>query len=140
MIIPRRFSGNGQKKQQNYESYRKRSEVSKELEEHISWAIAENGSNPIESPESTAGSKNVEQLTKAYANLEKAEAERLKVELQICESKRRQWVNWDVVIPKVAGIMATALVTGFWICIEQGTPVPSRLVQMSTSLTTPRGL
>lgn len=140
MIIPKYFSRSRNRKRDRYEEYRQKSRVSRELEEHLSWAIAENGGNQIDSAESTVGSKNVETLSKAYASVEKAEAERLKVELAIADSRRRQWINWDTIIPKVAGIVVTGLVTGFWLCIEQGTPVSQRLVKMSTDLTLPRGL
>ncbi len=140
MIFPRRFSRSQNRKRHQYEEYRQRSHVSRELEEHLSWAIAENGGNQIDSEDSTVGSKNVETLAKAYASVEKAEAERLKVELAIADSRRRQWVNWDTIIPKVAGVAVTGIVTIFWICLEQGTPVPTRLVKMTSDLTIPRGL
>ena len=140
MIFPRRFSRSRNRRGHQYEEYRRRSKVSKELEEHLSWAIAENGGNQIDSEESTVGSRNVETLARAYASVEKAEAERLKVELAIADSRRRQWINWDTVIPKVAGVAVTGVVTIFWICLEQGTPVPARLVKMTSDLTLPRGL
>lgn len=140
MIFPRCFSRSRNRKRYQYEEYRQHSRVSKELEEHLSWAIAENGGNQIDSENATTGSKNVETLAKAYASVEKAEAERLKVELAIADSRRRQWVNWDTVIPKVAGVVVTGAVTVFWICMEQGTPVPTRLVKMTSDLTLPRGL
>lgn len=140
MIFPRRFSRSQNRKGHSYEEYRRRSHVSKELAEHLSWAIAENGGNQIDSEESTVGSKNVETLARAYASVEKAEAERLRVELAIADSRRRQWINWDTVIPKVAGVAVTGVVTIFWICLEQGTPVPARLVKMTSDLTLPRGL
>ena len=140
MIFPRRFSRSQNRRGHQYEEYRRHSQVSKELEEHLRWAIAENGGNQIDSEESTTGSKNVETLAKAYASVEKAEAERLKVELAIADSRKRQWVNWDTIIPKVAGVAVTGMVTIFWICLEQGTPVPSRLVKMTSDLTLPRGL
>ena len=115
-------------------------DVRTELAEHISMAIAENASEELSSDEATAGSRNIETLAKAYSQLEKAEAERQKVILQIKEAERRQWVNWDVVLPKVAAIGVTGAVTVFWLCMEQGTPLPMRLVKMVGDLTLPRGL
>lgn len=115
-------------------------DIRTELAEHISMAIAENSSEELSSDKATAGSKNIETLSKAYSQLEKAEAERLKVILQIKEAERRQWVNWDVVLPKLAAVGVTGAVTVFWICMEQGTPLPMRLVKMVSDLTLPRGL
>lgn len=115
--------------------------TSKELlEEHIKSSIEENACEHIDSDKATRGAQNIELLTKAMEHLEKAEAERLKVELQIDESKKRQWISWDVVIPKLFSIGVLGLVTIFWICLEQGTPVPLRLVKLTNDLLTPRGL
>lgn len=113
------------------------SRIITEMEEHLSMAIAENATLDIESNEATAGSKNVETLAKAYSQLQKAENERLRTELQIVEAKQ---VNWDNILPKVAGCCVAGLVTVFWLCLEQGTPLPMRLVQVVTNLTMPRNL
>ena len=110
------------------------------LEEHIKNSIEENACEHIDSDKATRGAQNIELLTKAMEHLEKAQAERLKVELQINEAKKKQWISWDVVIPKLFSIGVLGLVTIFWICLEQGTPVPMRLVKLTNDLLTPRGL
>ena len=120
--------------------YHEKSKVVTELEDHISMAMAENASLNIESAEATTGSKNVETLCKAYSQLQKAETEQLKLELQIAEANKQRMVNWDNILPKVAGVVVTGVVTAFWICLEQGTPLPMRLVQMASNLTMPRNL
>ncbi len=140
MIISRSFL-RSYKKKNNFEGhYRKKSKVVTELEDHISMAMAENASLNIESAEATTGSKNVETLCKAYSQLQKAETEQLKLELQIAEANKQRMVNWDSILPKVAGVVVTGIVTTFWICLEQGTPLPMRLVQMASNLTMPRNL
>lgn len=103
-------------------------------------ALAENAGVDISSNEATAGSKNIETLSKAYSQLRKAEAEELKLELQIAEAKKQRMINWDIVIPKVAGIAVAGMTTAFWLCLEQGTPLPMRLVKMVGDLTLPRNI
>lgn len=110
------------------------------LEEHLKESILECSMEHIDTAEATVGSQNLEKLAKAMASLETAESERLRVQLEIEEAKRRQWINWDMMIPKLVGIGVTGAVTVFWICLEQGTPLPMRLVQMASNLTMPRGL
>lgn len=140
MLVPKCFSRSNRRSKNQYEEYRKQSRISKELEEHLSMAISENGGNNIDSNESTIGSKNIETLAKAYANLKKAESERLKLELAIADSYKRRWINWDNVLPKLAGVVVTGAVTIFWLCLEQGTPIPTRLTRMASDLTVPKGL
>lgn len=103
-------------------------------------AISENSGVDISSPEATNGSKNIETLSKAYAQLQKAESEQLKLELQIVEAKKQRCISWDVVIPKVAGIAVAGMTTAFWLCLEQGTPLPMRLVKLVSDLTLPRNI
>lgn len=110
------------------------------LEEHLKECITENALEHVDTDKATKGAQNIELLTKSMEHLEKAEAERLKVELQLAEARRRQWVNWDVVLPKMVAIGVTGAVTVFWLCLEQGTPIPMRLVKMASDLTVPRGL
>lgn len=114
--------------------------ATKMLEEHIKECITENALEHVDTDRATKGAQNIELLSKSMEHLKKAEAEQLKVELQLAEARRRQWVNWDIVLPKLVAIGATAAVTIFWLCLEQGTPVPMRLVKMATDLTVPRGL
>lgn len=110
------------------------------LEEHLKECITENALEHVDTDKASKGAQNIELLTKSMEHLKKAEAEQLKVELQLAEAQRRQWVNWDIVLPKLAAIGVTGAVTIFWICLEQGTPVPMRLVKMATDLTLPKGL
>ena len=110
------------------------------LEEHLKECITENALEHVDTDKASKGAQNIELLTKSMEHLEKAEAERLKVELQLAEAQRRQWVNWDIVLPKIAAIGVTGAVTVFWLCLEQGTPIPMRLVKMVSDLTVPRGL
>lgn len=110
------------------------------LEEHLKECITENACEHVDTDKASKGAANIELLAKSMEHLEKAEAERLKVELQIAEAKRRQFVNWDVLLPKLAAIGVTGLVTVFWLCLEQGSPIPMRLVKMASDLITPRGL
>jgi len=110
------------------------------LEEHLKECITENALEHVDTERASKGAQNIELLTKSMEHLEKAEAERLKVELQLAEAQRRQWVNWDIVLPKMVAIGVTGAVTVFWLCLEQGTPVPMRLVKMVSDLTVPRGL
>lgn len=110
------------------------------LEEHLKESITENALEHIDSDRAAKGAQNIELLTKSMEHLKKAESEQLKVQLQIAEAQRRQWVNWDIVLPKLAAIGVTGCVTVFWLCLEQGTPVPMRLVKMVTDLTLPKGL
>lgn len=110
------------------------------LEEHLKECITENALEHVDTDKASKGAQNIELLTKSMEHLKKAEAEQLKVELQLAETQRRQWVNWDIVLPKLAAIGVTGAVTIFWICLEQGTPVPMRLVKMATDLTLPKGL
>ena len=139
MLFTRHFLKVCRKKQETIESYEENSLV-KEMQNHISMAIAENAGMDIDSAEATAGSKNLETLCKGYAQLSKAEAERLKVELQIAEANKRQMINWDIIIPKLGGAVVAGIATIFWLCLEQGTPLPMRLVNFVTTLTTPRNL
>lgn len=111
-----------------------------EMEEHISLAMAENAGEDISSNAATAGSKNIETLCKAYSQLRKAEAEELKLELQIAEARKTRTINWDIIIPKVAGIAVAGATTVFWLCLEQGTPLPMRLVKLVGDLTLPRNI
>lgn len=110
------------------------------LEEHLKECITENACEHIDTDKASKGAQNIELLAKSMEHLEKAEAERLKVQLQISEAQRRQWVNWDIVLPKMVAIGVTGAVTVFWLCLEQGTPIPMRLVKMVSDLTVPRGL
>ncbi len=103
-------------------------------------AIAENAGVDISSPEATAGSKNIETLSKAYSQLQKAETEQFKLELQIAEAQKTRRVNWDIVIPKATGIVIAGACTIFWVCLEQGTPLPMKLVKFVTDLTLPRNI
>ena len=114
--------------------------VKEMLEEHLKASISETAVEHIDSDKATKGAQNIETLSKAYSNLEKAESERKRIELQIEEAKRRRMANWDIIIPKVAGVVITGAVTIFWLSMEQGSPLPMRLVQMTNSLTVPRGL
>jgi hypothetical protein len=118
----------------------KQSRIMSEMTEHLSLAISENSGVDISSPEATNGSKNIEVLSKAYAQLQKAESEQLKLELQIAEAKKQRMVNWDIIIPKATGIVVAGAVTIFWICLEQGTPLPMRLVKLVSDLTLPRNI
>lgn len=108
------------------------------LTEHLKESIAENSCEHIDTDTATKGARNILLLSKSLESLEKAEAERLKVQLQIDEIKQQNAINWNVLMPKIVGIGATMAVTIFWLCMEQGTPVPMRLVKMATDLTTPR--
>jgi len=114
--------------------------IIEEMEEHLSMALAENAGVDISSNEATAGSKNIETLSKAYSQLRKAEAEELKLELQIAEARKTRMINWDIVIPKVVGITVAGMTTVFWLCLEQGTPLPMRLVKLVGDLTLPRNI
>ena len=119
---------------------KKETRIIDEMTEHLSMAISENSGVDISSPEATNGSKNIETLSKAYAQLQKAESEQLKLELQIAEAKKQRIVNWDILIPKATGIVVAGAVTVFWICLEQGTPLPMRLVKLVSDLTLPRNI
>jgi len=114
--------------------------VTNELVEHLSNAISENSANDIYSDEATTGCKNIETISKALSSLEKADAENKKVELQIEQAKAEQAAQVWNIAPKVAGVIVTGLVTIFWIMLEQNSVVPMRLVQMTNSLVTPKGL
>lgn len=114
--------------------------ATKMLEEHLKECITENALEHVDTDRATKGAQNIELLSKSMEHLKKAEAEQLKVKLQLAEAQRRQWVNWDIVLPKLVAIGVTGIVTVFWLCLEQGTPVPMRLVKMATDLTVPRGL
>ena len=119
---------------------KKETRIIDEMTEHLSMAISENSGVDISSAEAVTGSKNIETLSKAYAQLQKAEAEQLKLELQIAEAKKQRMVNWDILIPKATGIVVAGAVTIFWICLEQGTPLPMRLVKLVSDLTLPRNI
>jgi len=110
------------------------------LEEHIKESILETSMEHIDTDKATRGSQNIKALAEAKEHLEKAKCERKKIELQIAEANQRRYVNWDIVLPKLIGIAVTGAVTVFWLCLEQGTPIPMRLVKMTTDLTVPRGL
>lgn len=110
------------------------------LEEHLKECITENAMEHIDTDKATKGAQNIELLAKSMEHLEKAESERLRIQLQLAEGQRRQWVNWDIVIPKIVAVGVTGAVTVFWLCLEQGTPIPMRLVKMVSDLTVPRGL
>ena len=114
--------------------------VSNELATHLSYAISENSANDIDSEKASIGSKNIETIAKALSSLEKAEAEKQKVILQIEQARTEQAAQIWNVAPKVAGVVITGLVTIFWIMLERNSVVPMRLVQMTNSLITPRGL
>lgn len=110
------------------------------LEEHLKESILEASAEHIDTDRATKSAQNIETLSKAFEHLEKAESERLRIKLQIAEAQKRDWVNWDVVIPKLAGIGIAGAVTVFWLCLEQNTPVPMRLVKMVSDLTVPRSI
>lgn len=139
MLIPRYFlkCKNTKKKKQVREQ---RLSIQRQMEDALSMAISENAGVDINSDEATVGSKNIETLSKGYAQIIKADAERQKITLQIEEAKCRRIDSRYSITPKVAGVIVTGLVTVFWLCLEQGTPLPMRLVQMTTALITPRGL
>jgi len=139
MLIPRYFlkCKNTKKKKQVREQ---RLSIESQMEEALSMAISENAGVDINSDEATVGSKNIETLSKGYAQIIKASAENRRIQLQIEEAKSRKIDSRYSVMPKVAGVVITGVVTVFWLCLEQGTPLPMRLVQMTTALITPRGL
>ena len=139
MLIPRYFlkCKNTKREKQVREQ---RLSIERQMEEHLSMAIAENAGVEINSDEATIGSKNIETLSKGYAQIIKANAENRRIELQIQEAKCRRIDSRYSVTPKIAGVIITGVVTIFWLCLEQGTPLPMRLVQMTTALITPRGL
>lgn len=110
------------------------------LEEHLKESILEVSTEHIDTDKATKGAQNIETLSKAYEHLEKAESERLRIELQIAEARKRDLVNWDVVIPKLAGIGIAGAVTIFWLCLEQNTPIPRHLVKLVSDLTVPRSI
>ena len=110
------------------------------LEENLKLEIAEVGGMDIESAESTAGSKNIEIQSKALASLKKAEAEAEKIKLQQMEIYERRIMRHDQLLTKLISIGAFALVTIFWISLEQGMPLPRLLVKLAEELVAPRRL
>jgi len=113
------------------------------LEEHIRSRIMEAEDMRLTEDTADVAAKAddvIVKLVQAQANKEKATAERRKVELQIMEAARRRYINWDQLLPKLVGICVTGGVTVFWLLMEQGNVVPMRLIQMTNSLTIPRGL
>lgn len=83
---------------------------------------------------------NLESLLKAYSEYKRGDIEAAKLALQLAEARKKQMVNWDLVLPKIAAVMVSGGVTLFWICLEQQRPLPMRLVQAVNSWTTPKGL
>ena len=141
MLIPRIFLKRSEsEKNKRVRRASQRLSIQEQMEDHLSMAIAENAGVEINSDEATIGSKNIETLSKGYAQIIKASAENRRIELQIQEAKCRRVDSRYSTMPKVAGVIVTGLVTVFWLCLEQGCPLPMRLVQMTTALTTPRGL
>lgn len=139
MLIPRIFLKRSESERKRV-SHSQQMSIQQQMEEHLSMAISENAGVEIDSEEATIGSKNIETLSKGYAQIIKASAENRRIELQIQEAKCRRIDSRYSTMPKIAGVIVTGLVTVFWLCLEQGTPLPMRLVQMATALTTPRGL
>lgn len=83
---------------------------------------------------------NLNALTKAYSDVLKADSEKLKLALQVAEAKKKRFVNYDVVIPKVASLFVYGGLMGFWICIEQQRPTPIKLINMANQMLMPKGL
>ena len=83
---------------------------------------------------------NLNALTKAYSDVLKADSEKLKLVLQVAEAKKKRFVNYDVVIPKVASLFVYGGLMGFWICIEQQRPTPIKLINMANQMLMPKGL
>ena len=110
------------------------------LEEHLKESILEASAEHIDTDRATKSAQNIETLSKAFEHLEKAESEQLRIKLQIAEAQKRDWVDWSVVIPKLAGIGIAGAVTVFWLCLEQNTPIPMRLVKLVSDLTVPRSI
>ena len=110
------------------------------LEEDMKMSIAELGGMDIESAEAAAGSKVLENKAKALSAIKKAEAESEKVRIQKIEAQVREKQAYDQLLTKLVSIGAFALVTIFWIFLEQGMPLPRLLVKLAEELVAPRRL
>lgn len=113
-------------------------ESSRMMEEELQSGLEELAVEHVDTEKYGRGVNNMETLSRAIEHHEKVRLEQMKLELQIAEAQRRRNINWDVVIPKLGGCAAAIIITIFWLCLEQGTPLSMRMVSAVTSLTMPK--
>ena len=85
--------------------------------------------------------RNFKDLTDAYQNWQRGNAEIVKANAMEQDGRRR--VRDSLVsnlLPKLASMCVFGATTIFWICLERERPLPMKLVQEANALLTPRGL
>lgn len=141
MLIPRKTLKYLEKQlETNKETIQVKSETASELDVYLLQCLLEAEELKTGTNEAVKASKQIQMLLNGRQSNETVELEKLKLQLQIIEAEKRQMVNWDILLPKLIGIGVAGLVTIFWLCLEQGTPLPMRLVKLVGDLTMPRGL
>ena len=110
------------------------------MKEEIASVVQEMSTYHADSNEYGIMADNLKKLVESYSLYERAETERDKVSLQAEENSKRRYVNWDIVLPKLGGIVASVGLTTLWFAVEREHPLPMRIIQEVNALTVPRGL
>lgn len=80
--------------------------------------------------------KNLETLTNAYNNYERAMSERNRNDVECEKLRKERWIKvWDVA-PRCVGLVASFGLTGLMFLVEQQHPVANRLVNKANDFLT----
>ncbi len=77
---------------------------------------------------------NLQTLTEAYHSYERAITEKEKIVTEQINSDRQWKIKLIDVVPRVAGLVCSASLTGLWFMVEQQHPTANRLVNKTNDL------
>lgn len=138
VIIPRFFTERRKYEEEIEEEIEPEQTVQEALEDLLQNAVSETSSFNIESDEATKAAKNLHEVADAYKAYSQAKSDEAKAKAQVMEAYKQKPIIGDQTIARICGIVAATGVVVFWTAMEQGKPIPMRLVQFTQSMTLPK--
>ena len=113
-------------------------DTSELLEEEVQQNIVVLSTMDPQTTEYRSVAESTKVLCEAIEKHDKASTERMKVELQIEEAKKRRAVDWSKMTPTLLGILVYGFITCTLLCLERQTPLSMRWLRALDVLVAPR--